>query len=458
MLKNILCLFFLFISVSSFAENLSTGEYINYSFDKLADYKYTVNLEVTSGDCDLYGHHSGYPTLSNFHKSSQNGALASESFVFQSTVKSKYFLSIYAFNTCSFSTPTYFSEKLNNTIVSNDSCEARDAGIDTIKDIPCLMNNKGWTLAADLMNYWFSGSGKNYMVELENIKDISIELTEVISQYDKDASNLKIMTPSRWTSLIDTLKTKKNGTGGMLFPDGGKFNFIEKEIPSENEGMKSFQHEKDTMNWINEDIIGDFTLDAYGASIGRGSLRFVTDGEVLIRNGRIEVHVSKVGLYLKDSYDFSTSQYLGFWGYNYPYVTFNPRHDGTYTDNGVFRSYNESLNKSSDFGDFRIYTSMHIINADEYKYIGKPSNPSISTTDTGKKIKLHIAKCLNKFHEYFGDRVGTLYSCNGAVCQNTKGGELVKLTLISIDNNLDGNEFKYLGGGYGGSLKLSYCD
>jgi len=458
MLQKMLILFvFLFMSVNAFAINLSEGEYSYYSFDKLANYEYTLELSVVSGDCDFYGHHSGYPSSSNYHRSSTEENSNDESFTFESSVNSKYYIAVYAYSTCSYLIPTLTKIKLENsssTVGAGSICEPKNSYLDSVKEIPCLMKKKEWYLAAELMDYWFSGSGKNFMIDIQEIMEISDKLLETILENDRDAANRIVMTDARWKELIGELKKTPNRTGGMLLPNGGEFNFIEQEIPSEDEGWVSSDDEGDTMKWIDEESIGNsFSLDAYGAAFGRGTLRMVTDGEVIIKkDGNIEIHVSKVGFYFKDSYDFSTSQPLGYWSYNSPYVTLYPHSYGTYTDNGSFRYYNESINRSSDDGDFRIFSNMYTLEADESYYEEK--YPIYSATETEQKIKKYITKCINKFSSYFGSGVGDMYSCNGSICQNTTG----IITLISIDANLNGNEFEYSGGGYGGSLNLSYCN
>ncbi|MCK5537856.1 MAG: PPC domain-containing protein, partial [Bacteroidales bacterium] len=104
--KLIGILLFLVMSVFANAASLSQGSYQNYSFDKLANYKYTINLDVLSGDCDLYGHHAGYPTTSDYHVMSDNSGSTDESVQFDSTADSKYYISVYAYQDCSFNTPT----------------------------------------------------------------------------------------------------------------------------------------------------------------------------------------------------------------------------------------------------------------------------------------------------------------------------------------------------------------
>ena len=112
-IKHILIIVLIFTLETLYGSSLNKGEYKYYSFDKLANYRYTVKLDVTSGDCDLYGHHSGYPTKDNYHKKSANSSGKDESFTFDSTKNSKYYLSVYAYGNCSFNTPT-FSKKINS--------------------------------------------------------------------------------------------------------------------------------------------------------------------------------------------------------------------------------------------------------------------------------------------------------------------------------------------------------
>ena len=119
--KNIFGIIILFLLLMNtvYAVSLNDGQYRSYSFNKLANYKYTVRLNVTSGDCDLYGHHSGYPTQSNYHRKSDNPSGQNESFTFDSTKDTKYFLRVYAYNgSCSFNPPT-FSKTYNGSTTNN---------------------------------------------------------------------------------------------------------------------------------------------------------------------------------------------------------------------------------------------------------------------------------------------------------------------------------------------------
>ena len=101
-----LMLLFTFVT-SSWAYSLSQGTYKTYTVSKLANYTYTYKLDVTGGDCDFYGHHSGSPTKDNYYRNSENSSGQDESFSFDSTVDSSFYLSIYAYSDCSYNTPTF---------------------------------------------------------------------------------------------------------------------------------------------------------------------------------------------------------------------------------------------------------------------------------------------------------------------------------------------------------------
>jgi len=146
--KTIIKLFLLFsliFSTSVFALSLSEGQWEYYDTTKLGGYKYTYNLKVTSGDCDFYGHHAGRPTKDSYHRRSNGNG--NESFSFDSTKSSDYYIGVYAYSACSFSTPTVSAvsltpstpstsnsspsvSSLSGTIKSNGDLEVRFKGTD----------------------------------------------------------------------------------------------------------------------------------------------------------------------------------------------------------------------------------------------------------------------------------------------------------------------------------------
>nr|VFJ93528.1 MAG: pre-peptidase C-terminal domain-containing protein [Candidatus Kentron sp. LFY] len=70
----------------------------------------------------------------------------------------------------------------------------------------------------------------------------------------------------------------------------------------------------------------------------------------------------------------------------------------------------------------------------------------------------YIDKCINSFHGYFGNKIGSPYTCFGSFdCQNTSGGNSGNVTKIAVHKELRGNIFLYYWGGWN-NLSLQHCN
>jgi len=77
---------------ASGAANL--GNYWNYPFTKQAGWRYTVCIDVTLGNGNLYGHYTGYPTAQNYQFASTNTGTKSDCFSFTASASGNYYLSV----------------------------------------------------------------------------------------------------------------------------------------------------------------------------------------------------------------------------------------------------------------------------------------------------------------------------------------------------------------------------
>lgn len=102
------------------------GEYKHYTFNKIANYRYTICINVPTGDADLYGHYTGYPTYNNYQFASVNGDDEDDDCIsFDATSNGPYYISVYGFDgegseyvyrmtsSPKTSAPAYLSESLN---------------------------------------------------------------------------------------------------------------------------------------------------------------------------------------------------------------------------------------------------------------------------------------------------------------------------------------------------------
>lgn len=239
----------------------------------------------------------------------------------------------------------------------------------SIDNIPSVMELKNWTLGAELMKHWFDGTGTTKIVELDELSKISQELKDAISDYKQKAINNSIVTEGIKKQLIAELKGTDNGQGGKIIPDGGNFDHITSELTSRNiEGWDRKDIEEGYLHFLTEKKIGNiYDLNEFTASIGRGTLRMVTKGSYY--NGKLTIN--KVGLYLRDSFDFDGTQKLGCWSYEDPYIGRTGLYLSNYTcvNNKMFRAYAEYYFYNTEYGRYRIFSDMKTFNTNQVLYL-----------------------------------------------------------------------------------------
>jgi murein DD-endopeptidase MepM/ murein hydrolase activator NlpD len=110
--------------------NVAAGAYAHYSFAKVANYRYTVCINVSLGNADLYGHYTGYPTTVSYQFRSMNAGTEDDCFSFNSTSAGTYYVSIHGNGAASnfsyrvtasprFQTPGYLSHSLQWPVACN---------------------------------------------------------------------------------------------------------------------------------------------------------------------------------------------------------------------------------------------------------------------------------------------------------------------------------------------------
>ncbi len=252
----------------------------------------------------------------------------------------------------------------------------------SIDNIPSVMELKSWTLGAELMNHWFDGNGSTKIIKLDKLSKISKELKDAINDYKQKANNNSIITEDIKKQLIIELKNTDNGQGGKIIPDGGNFDHIATELISSHiTGWDNKEDEEKYMHFLTEREIGnDYDLNEFTASIGRGTLRMVAKGSYYNNILTIE----KVGVYLRDSYDFIGTQNLGCWSYEEPYVKrISISSDYTCVNNSMFRAYAEYYYDNPYRGQYRIFSDMKIFDTNQTFYL---TNDDINPPSKLKKV------------------------------------------------------------------------
>jgi RHS repeat-associated protein len=110
-LRSTLALFLTFtisiaLSSQAAAESLSKGSSKAYQIAISEIGTYNVSMNVTSGDCDLYGKFGSTPTTDSYDNKSDRTGSSDESFSFTPNASGYYKILVYAYSACAFNTPT----------------------------------------------------------------------------------------------------------------------------------------------------------------------------------------------------------------------------------------------------------------------------------------------------------------------------------------------------------------
>jgi hypothetical protein len=101
-------------------------------------------------------------------------------------------------------------------------------------------------------------------------------------------------------------------------------------------------------------------LDDFFGAVASCDIRFCAIGELRYVNGKIIVHVDKIGYYIKDGYDFVGNRPLGFWSLKNKDVA---RKGIRYIDDGSYNNYR----KDSNMGG-AIYRYSEIVPIENHKF------------------------------------------------------------------------------------------
>ncbi len=206
---------------------------------------------------------------------------------------------------------------------------------------------EGWHEAAWQIMQWTTGPAGTER-EKNAHREISWDIVDATPRGKKaheamrDPKNL--FTENAKTGILSQLEAD-----GKLKP-GAKFDYTQGEMQDWHKGH--FQHQTIT-DW---DIVKDFPsprAEGQLASLGRFTVYAVPKGFVS-EDGK-EVHITGVGLSIRDSFDFEDSQYLGFWDRQGKSFSALPGVGPVYLDNDHFREFRE---KSGFGADYFVYTPM----------------------------------------------------------------------------------------------------
>ena len=232
--------------------------------------------------------------------------------------------------------------------VGNDGLNKVDFfGMVSVTDIPRIMRVNSWNSGAALMDHWFAGSGA---ADKTTIKMDTWTLTYVraIEVYEKIFSEKSYINDKAKKEIVKL--AKRHGAYHSPGPFGA--------VRGDAEILDS-----DSIQFRAVGSLSDPMDDMY-AALGKFTFKVIVKGRTENAGTNLRCFkIEQVGIYVKDSYDFTGDQNLGYWNSATNYGGRNPFY-GDNVRNGDFNRYKASTGKGFDF---KVYSDIKVttLNAEE---------------------------------------------------------------------------------------------
>jgi Family of unknown function (DUF6402) len=205
-------------------------------------------------------------------------------------------------------------------------------GGDFPREIAEEMYLNGWKEGGELLETWGErppAIAPKYSAPVTSVikMDWVLQFARAKSVYEKIMKERIWTNPKSQGRMAEILKQKPR-VGGQPFGD------LSRPVTVVDE------------EWINaRPVESGLAFDSLAVALGAFELQVAIAGKLLsIGGGEFQVSIEEVGIYVKDSFDFNGSQFLGFWGY---------RDDPI--NNADFRQWRAENHAG---GDFRVFSDV----------------------------------------------------------------------------------------------------
>ena len=259
-----------------------------------------------------------------------------------------------------------------------------------IRNIPTIMRSKGWSRGATLMERWFRNASTQYPAYAS--ADTSTITMNWVTGYTKPKQLYdSIFTDQIWANEAarGVLRTRLS-SWGMLGNQKFAFDqtvqtpaFLESQYINfrgygggysgysgsgysgsgySGSGYSGSGYSGSGYSGASGGLANQSSGTTYGglndliAALGAFTFRVVLAGSVApTSNNQYQIEVTKVGVYLRDSYDFQGFQFLGFWNdSNNSVSAINPL-SGSAVFNSTFRNWRD---QNEAGGDYLVYSNV----------------------------------------------------------------------------------------------------
>lgn len=239
----------------------------------------------------------------------------------------------------------------------------------TLTNVPRIMQVYGWAHGAALQNKWFGSAAKRYPI-YASTDTTTIKMNWVLGYPGPKGLYDSIFTRRLWaTENARKLLAKRLLGWGMLTgfrqtfdqtikppelleaeyiqfaPYGGGYSGYSYYGSSGYAGSDAPYHAYDLYSGLAASGLNDLI-----AALGAFTFRVVLAGSVTpVLSGGREVTIEKVGVFVRDSFDFEGFQFLGFWNDSNNTVSATNPFSGTAVFNSTYRSYRDTYHMGGDF-------------------------------------------------------------------------------------------------------------
>lgn len=217
----------------------------------------------------------------------------------------------------------------------------------TLTNIPRIMRSKKWFKGAALLDSWFNRVATT--APKYGIPDTStIGLNSFVLRYKRARDVYDAIIQDRiWANPAAQREVRDVlNRAGRLGKPRGWFGNINLAAPSLDSVSVNYR----TVGF------GLSDMDDLSAALGNFTFRVVVAGESEgLKSGETQVYVHQVGIYVRDSFDFNGSQFLGFWDDSDDSVSMVNPLSGESVRNEDFRNHRARTGMG---GDFLVYSEV----------------------------------------------------------------------------------------------------
>ena len=254
-----------------------------------------------------------------------------------------------------------------------------------LPELPNIMQHLEWTNGEALMRDWFSRpKNSDPKAGTPNIDTITMDWVLGYERAEKvynQAVADKVWVNAAARKSIEKMLTQNNSNLPANVGDQLTFGDVDEGRSFTPDGMKKFDADYYfQQRSVNSSLSSD-PLDDLFAALANFNFQFVTQGTVerlpdVNGKAHYKVTLDKVGIYVKDSYDFNdhlsawndpktwASQPLGYWDCADQDVTKTPRPGAYYVNNQDFREWRDKYGNGKG-GDFLVFSDIKVISVSD---------------------------------------------------------------------------------------------